>query len=1134
MKYIVCIVSDKYITITFSFDTEALNKPYNDTISHPDLENIFQASHHKKIITGIQALYVIGLYDALPVQKILDIFSKLLPSVLFNKLNRYVKADPSRIRSSIHWPTFKSKLDQLNMTLCSQELMSLLSTIDISEKNVKTFHIFQNHLPTKSTEPTLANTTQMISKFLASIYQRNILASLIKYIFLRPLLTVIDTSLLISQKRGIFFHIHKRLNEIVFECVLISFNGANYDNYLLCNSLILIQSRLNQKIKIFKKGASISSILCVNKSNFYFTDQSSKSSSKKIHNNKWLMKLYFKDIRDFFSRNMSLDSVAKLFNLPVSKLVFPYNQATSVKKMKSISSLQPTDETFWKDCFFNKTPLLEARLEAQCIFNCHKFTNLYDFGTYYLIQDCIVLHSILLTLFESYLNQSINIFVRRNYTQSSLSFQQFFIIEPSKQILKQLAPKEINNTFYNYMIKQAVTGGLCTSFVHGKIDDSVTINEHFNYILSKKQGEQKDKHPNLCQKSWPSFFNGIDWSETKPFTEKPGGISTIDIRSLYPSASVKKIPVNTPLFYSRFTMSDYKELFENSNFYNTLDLNRYCNNANQVGNHKTDRFKLISKPPRFYNEFSALSHYLEMFQNNPNINILRFQSGFTALGQLTFDTFPIDGFLSYKDLTTNTIHLKLIQFQSVYFHGHILECPVANDDREKELLKKTIDTTNKIKLLCNHYTSHFESFLNSPFSIEYVEISECQFNHSLPRNNAFLMSYKYSYTYNSFLNNIINKSLTGLIVVKNLQIKKINQNPIFGFIIQKIEYGLKNLSPYTQEQISAFNTGQRVVSVHQNKSFMVMSTEYFNFLYNTFGFEETPEIFHGLFFQLDDYLRTHIESKLILRKELKNCIKNEKNIIIRQTLEIKAELIKLMLNSCYGYTLCNISSKKFKQLENRRKVPSNLKNVDSIIKMEKNVFLVEKTKKYEESFPTLLGHVGCYILFNSKIILLKRLYYLLKFLNPKLSQLLYMDTDSAHFLVKYKNLEENVDPSLRPLFQSLFTKHFENGSTKISGVWVEEGFYECGEYLAEKCYRLYNKSNKIYLTHMKGLNANFQKQFHEQNIDYKKFPYLAYNIFFKAPDFIIFKTHMSKNIFSNFVPNKRYFVSSTGSLPLKL
>ena len=51
-------------------------------------------------------------------------------------------------------------------------------------------------------------------------------------------------------------------------------------------------------------------------------------------------------------------------------------------------------------------------------------------------------------------------------------------------------------------------------------------------------------------------------------------------------------------------------------------------------------------------------------------------------------------------------------------------------------------------------------------------------------------------------------------------------------------------------------------------------------------------------------------------------------------------------------------------------------------------------------------------------------------------------------------------------------------------------FYEFGEYLAEKCYRLYNISDDKYITHMKGLNATFQKEYHESNIDRKKFPFL--------------------------------------------
>ena len=79
----------------------------------------------------------------------------------------------------------------------------------------------------------------------------------------------------------------------------------------------------------------------------------------------------------------------------------------------------------------------------------------------------------------------------------------------------------------------------------------------------------------------------------------------------------------------------------------------------------------------------------------------------------------------------------------------------------------------------------------------------------------------------------------------------------------------------------------------------------------------------------------------------------------------------------------------------------------------------------------------------------------------------------------------------------------------MSGKWVEEGFYEYGEFLAEKCYKLYNKSDDKYITFIKGLNATFQKEYHESNIDPKKFPFLAYNIFFKSPDFLILETHMT-------------------------
>jgi hypothetical protein len=1067
------------------------------------------------VIINTRRVFFLGLYDTILLAPTLAILQKYLPLSCFKRLKKYVTCNTKFQRASISWKYVKSQLLKINTQQCEKELSNLYSNLPITDDSVTIFHICNNHKIDKTTEPSIENTAQMVYKFVTHIYQRNILASVIKYILLKDLLTKFDTYLV---NKGIFRILKNRIQQIIFQCILTAFNGSNYDNYLICNYLIAIQSKLNEKIKIQKKGASISTIFMRFTKNLHnlpkITQYVNKTKpTKKSLLTQWPLYLYIKDVRNLVAANLSLDKLGKLFNLPVSKLCFPYNQATSVKQLKSLKSLQPYNEKFWKNSFSNQEISVEDRITAEAMFQQHQFLNLYEYSIYYLKQDCLLLHSIVLTLFNNYLlHEKIDIFLRRNFSQSSLSYEQFFIIEPSKQIDTKLAPKKIKNKFYNYFIKQAVTGGFCTSFVHGHINNNTIINEHLNYL----------DRPCVDPYVWPNIYSIINWN--KSFTELPAGISTIDIRSLYPSAALKQIPVGEPIFYSRFVLDDHKIIAKKN--LKTLNLQSFCHSSQLYGNNETDMFSLVSSSPKHYYEYYALELYLNSLPTN--IQILRYQSKFTAFGQMYIDEYPVDGFLSYRDLTNNIICINIIQYNSVLYHGHKKTCAILNSKEQWVLADKTAQIKTNILNKLEKAKHHFKLDIN----IKYVEISDCDFVfHKLPLGNSYMFPFKKHYNYKTFMNNILNNTLTGFLVVKNLELRKQAINPMFGFIIQKTDYNFDKLSPYTQANLQYFNKTMRVVGLHKSHNFVIISTHYFCWLYKTFGFETTPEIYHGLFFKTNYYLRTNITNRLIERKQLKNLIKNETRTEVKLQYEIQSELIKLMLNSCYGFTLCNVTSSKFKSFELRKRITKTLlSKSNTIIKFNENTFLIEK-KNSEELFQTLLGHVGCSILFYSKIILLKRLYFLLKYLDPRKAQLLYMDTDSAHFLLKHKNFVDNVDIKFQNTFTFLYDKHFESGS-KISGIWVEEGFYSCGQYLGEKCYKLTN-NNQI-LIHMKGLNTYFQNQYHKNNIDVSKLPVIVYNIFTKTSDFIILKSYQSKDLFSNFIPIKRYFVHDSGSFPLKL
>lgn len=222
-------------------------------------------------------------------------------------------------------------MKNLNLKNCASDIESVLQKSAINENHVKIFHIASNENPDKSEEPTQQNTQILVHKFLFYIYQRNVLASLIKYILLKPYISQFENFEQDSFHKGFSFMIHQRFKEIIFESVLCSFNGSNYDNYLLANHMMLIISKQKHQITFFKKGASLSTINIKCKKNvkpFHY-----KSIKKlKTEQTRWPMNLFIKDIRNLFANNMSLDNIGKMFKLDVSKLCFPYEQAVSIKK----------------------------------------------------------------------------------------------------------------------------------------------------------------------------------------------------------------------------------------------------------------------------------------------------------------------------------------------------------------------------------------------------------------------------------------------------------------------------------------------------------------------------------------------------------------------------------------------------------------------------------------------------------------------------------------------------------------------------------------------------------------------------------------------------------------------------------
>ena len=119
------------------------------------------------------------------------------------------------------------------------------------------------------------------------------------------------------------------------------------------------------------------------------------------------------------------------------------------------------------------------------------------------------------------------------------------------------------------------------------------------------------------------------------------------------------------------------------------------------------------------------------------------------MGQLYFVNYPVDAFLSFEH--NNQIFVKIIQYNSTFYHGHKDSCKTLNNSDEIIKAEKTKQIKTDINKLCQDFTRDFHEYL-LPTSFEYIEISECDFFlHKIPKIANFHLPYKSKYSYQSFL-----------------------------------------------------------------------------------------------------------------------------------------------------------------------------------------------------------------------------------------------------------------------------------------------------------------------------------------------------------------------------------------------
>ena len=184
----------------------------------------------------------------------------------------------------------------------------------------------------------------------------------------------------------------------------------------------------------------------------------------------------------------TLSDLGTQYNLPISKLSFPYGFLQSTTLLKSITPNNITNsqyDKYWKDTLYGTQTSVSEQQLIISDFRDSKCTTLFHYMLVYLKRDVILLHTLVNSVLESYQSIGFNFILANKFTLSSISYSLFMVYYKMNDHT-YICPYDCDSTFINSILAESVVGGYTCSFVHGKVRSSSIYN--FKYTRHIQQG----------------------------------------------------------------------------------------------------------------------------------------------------------------------------------------------------------------------------------------------------------------------------------------------------------------------------------------------------------------------------------------------------------------------------------------------------------------------------------------------------------------------------------------------------------------------------------------------------------------------------------------------------------------------